>query len=77
MKTYHLAAASSPAARVAQRHAHESGTLRFFEARYLATEDEAERRRKAERALAVLGTLSDEEAERMEETRRRLRETWR
>ena len=45
--------------------------------RYLATEGEAERRLKAEAALAVLGTLSDEEAERLEETRRRLRESWR
>ena len=35
----HLAAASSPAARIAQRHAHQSGTLRFFEARYVADED--------------------------------------
>ena len=45
--------------------------------RYLAAEGEAERLLKAEAALAVLGTLSDEEAERLEETRRRLRESWR
>lgn len=45
--------------------------------RYLASEDEIQRRRKADRALSVLGTLTDEEGERLEETRRRLRESWR
>ncbi len=45
--------------------------------RYLATEGEADRLLRAKAALAALGTLSDEEAERLEETRRRLRESWR
>jgi predicted transcriptional regulator len=44
---------------------------------YLAAEREIERRERMDRAVAVLGTLSEDEAERMEETRRRLRESWR
>ena len=44
---------------------------------YLATEGEAERRRRAEKAIAVLGTLREDEADRLEETRRKLRESWR
>ena len=45
--------------------------------RYLTAEDEAARADRVERALAVLGTLSEEEADRIEETRRRLRDSWR
>jgi metal-responsive CopG/Arc/MetJ family transcriptional regulator len=45
--------------------------------RYLVEEDEAERRRRIDRALSVLGTLSDDAADHMEGTRRRLREDWR
>ncbi len=44
---------------------------------YLATEGEDERRREADAAIAVLGTLSEEAAERFEETRKDLRESWR
>ena len=45
--------------------------------RYLATEGVAGRRRKVEAALEVLGTLSEEEADRLEEARRKIRESWR
>ena len=44
---------------------------------YLATEDAAEGQSEADAAIAVLGTLSDEEAERLEDTRRELRKSWR
>ena len=45
--------------------------------RYLADESEAEHREKVEAALAVLGRLSEKSAKHLEETRRRLRESWR
>ena len=45
--------------------------------RYLVDEGEAERRERAEAALAVLGTLSEKGAKHLQKTRRRLRESWR
>jgi predicted DNA-binding protein len=45
--------------------------------RYLSAESEAEHREKVEAALGVLGKLSEPSAKHLEETRRRLRESWR
>ena len=45
--------------------------------RYLIVEGDSERRRRAEAALSVLGRLPEKAADRMEETRSRLRESWR
>lgn len=45
--------------------------------RYLATEGATRRRSEADAAIAVLGTLPEEAADRFEETRKKLRETWR
>jgi len=44
---------------------------------YLASEGTAEGKSESDAAIAVLGTLSDEAAERLEETRRELRDSWR
>jgi metal-responsive CopG/Arc/MetJ family transcriptional regulator len=45
--------------------------------RYLAEIDAAEREAELRRGLAAIGSLSEEVAERMEATMKRLRSTWR
>jgi predicted transcriptional regulator len=45
--------------------------------RYLTAEELREDERRKDAALASLGSLSDEEAEALEERTKRLRETWR
>lgn len=45
--------------------------------RYLAAESEAERRRRADAAIAVLGTFDDKAARHLEATQKRLRQGWR